>query len=279
MAFASNQLTGITIPNGVTIIGQMAFSNNYFSGIVIPPNVTSIGYRAFHGNLLSLVVIPDSVVSIGDLAFGDAVLFRPDGTEVLIADFEQENIVPLPYVVQAANIVPSQIERQRSAGGGLMFDFGAGSGEHYWQEVTISKRRTSFGGWGFTSGRFFEFSVGMLGGNMQVTEAQSTSFFMLDTGFLWRVPFTVNERISVFPLFGFGLNFVLPEESIGEAIFEASSLKLQIGIGGDFNLSENLFLRLQVLGYHARMIQGIFEYAALPNIWGVTPRVAIGVRR
>ena len=64
-------LTSISIPNSVKIIGEYAFY--YCSGLTsikIPNSVTVIGYRAFDccGGLTS-ITIPDSVTTIGDEAF------------------------------------------------------------------------------------------------------------------------------------------------------------------------------------------------------------------
>jgi len=103
MAFASNQLTSVTIPPGVTSIGSTAFANNRLTSVDIPPSVTSVGYRAFWGNQIAVVVVPASVVSVGDDAFGDAVLARPDGTPVLLADLQQDAAVGVtPTTVAAA---------------------------------------------------------------------------------------------------------------------------------------------------------------------------------
>ena len=64
-------LTSITIPEGVTSIGDRAFS--YCSGltsITIPKGVTAIGYRTFSrcSNLTS-ITIPEGVTAIGEEAF------------------------------------------------------------------------------------------------------------------------------------------------------------------------------------------------------------------
>ena len=74
-AFQHSDLTSITIPDGVTSIGQAAFSDCIrLTSIVIPDSVTSIGQGAFYfcGNLTS-IVIPDSVTSIGQGAFSNCI--------------------------------------------------------------------------------------------------------------------------------------------------------------------------------------------------------------
>ena len=112
MAFASNQISAVSIPTSVTSIGQLAFADNQLTSVTIPYGVTSIGYRAFHGNELSLVTIPDSVVSIGEMAFGDAVLLRPDGSELAIADMQQDTVqTPVAPVAQTpvTPVAPSRV--------------------------------------------------------------------------------------------------------------------------------------------------------------------------
>ena len=68
-AFTSNQLTSVTIPSSVTSIGDSAFSDNQLASVTITSGVTSIGGLAFSNNQLTSVTIPSSVTSIGYSAF------------------------------------------------------------------------------------------------------------------------------------------------------------------------------------------------------------------
>jgi hypothetical protein len=64
-------LSSVTIPGGVTAIGREAFLYCHLRSIIIPNGVTAIGSRAFWSNpmWLTSVTIPDSVTSIGGQAF------------------------------------------------------------------------------------------------------------------------------------------------------------------------------------------------------------------
>jgi hypothetical protein len=80
-SFERKQLTGVTIPKGVTTIEYMAFAKNQLTSVIIPDGVTTIGDSVFDQNQLSSVTIPDSVAVIGSAAFANNQL-----TSIIIPD-------------------------------------------------------------------------------------------------------------------------------------------------------------------------------------------------
>ena len=70
----------VTIPNGVTSIGDWAFNGcDSLISITIPDSVTSIGYEAFRDcTSLESITIPDSVTSIGSWAFENTAYYNDD---------------------------------------------------------------------------------------------------------------------------------------------------------------------------------------------------------
>ena len=64
--------SSVTIPEGVTAIGDEAFANNSsVNTVTIPEGVTSIGYGAFQNTGLTSIDIPDSVTDIASSAFAN----------------------------------------------------------------------------------------------------------------------------------------------------------------------------------------------------------------
>ena len=67
----SSRLLTISLPKGLTSIGDMTFTScNSLTSVTIPESVTSIGYYAFYScTSLASITIPESVTSIGYSAF------------------------------------------------------------------------------------------------------------------------------------------------------------------------------------------------------------------
>ena len=69
-AFRHNSITDIQIPDSVTSIGSSAFEENgKLTSLQIGSGVTKIGYRAFHKANITNLQIPDNVSTIGAYAF------------------------------------------------------------------------------------------------------------------------------------------------------------------------------------------------------------------
>ncbi|MCL1992986.1 MAG: leucine-rich repeat domain-containing protein [Spirochaetes bacterium] len=67
--FRNSNLSSVSIPHGVVVIGAAAFTGRQLTRVDIPDSVTSIGVSAFERNQLTRVDIPGSVTSIGQFAF------------------------------------------------------------------------------------------------------------------------------------------------------------------------------------------------------------------
>lgn len=68
-AFKECHAKSINIPNSVISIGDPAFNHCHAESITIPEGVTSIGDYTFQGCLAKSIIIPGSVTSIGSCAF------------------------------------------------------------------------------------------------------------------------------------------------------------------------------------------------------------------
>jgi len=135
-----------------------------------------------------------------------------------------------------------------------------------------------FGGWFFIDATFAEFSVALMGGpalwggeeDWTWTSSDQSesgtwrgwgglSFFALDLSLLGRLPIEVgNGNVSIFPLLGIGYNIVLTtrrpngddafEDSDDHSAINLSTFRIQLGVGGDFDVVNNIFFRLSILG-------------------------------
>ena len=77
VAFAPYGLLQYTVPNGVTSIADSVFRDTYLTSVTLPQGLTSIGNAEFYRcKSLVEVNIPDTVTSIGIEAFGDCILLE-----------------------------------------------------------------------------------------------------------------------------------------------------------------------------------------------------------
>ena len=60
----------ITIPNGVTYIGESAFRNTAISSVSFPSSLTQINVFAFYNSGITSLTLPSSLTTIGGMAFG-----------------------------------------------------------------------------------------------------------------------------------------------------------------------------------------------------------------
>ncbi len=70
-AFYKNQLTQVSLPQGLTSIGNYAFYDNKLTQVSLPKGLTSIGAVAFNHNKLTEVSLPQGLTSIGKEAFSE----------------------------------------------------------------------------------------------------------------------------------------------------------------------------------------------------------------
>ncbi len=116
-----DSLTSITIPEGVTSIGEFAFFGcSSLTSVTIPDSVTSIGEYAFYDcDSLTSITIPDSVTSIGDSAFSgclsltsitvgenNTVYSSQDG---ILYDKEKTEFIHIPDDLQGDVTIPDGI--------------------------------------------------------------------------------------------------------------------------------------------------------------------------
>jgi hypothetical protein len=98
-AFMSNELTSVTIPDGVTNIVNGAFLFNNLSTVTIPNSVTNIWEAAFASNELTSVILGDNVTTIAANAFNGNQLtditFPAGVTTIAKQVFANNNITDL----------------------------------------------------------------------------------------------------------------------------------------------------------------------------------------
>ena len=112
-----SDLSSVSIPEGVTMIGNSAFSYSGLSLIALPSSMTSIGNSAFYNcdNLVSITV-PDAVTTIGSSTFYDCdnltTIILDDGLTSIgnSAFYECSNLVTIELPANVTKIGSSAFE-------------------------------------------------------------------------------------------------------------------------------------------------------------------------
>jgi hypothetical protein len=78
-AFASEEenkskmkLASVTIPEGVTEIGNRAFAFSPLTAVTLPQSLTTLGYEAFAGTGITAVILPNALTNFGYKNYDDA---------------------------------------------------------------------------------------------------------------------------------------------------------------------------------------------------------------
>lgn len=111
-SFELNHLTTLDIPDGLEVIGAGSFSYNQLVSINIPQSVTHISTEAFTSNQLTSIVLPTSVVRVYLNAFKDndvsSLRVESKSTTFGTAPFLENSIAPANVTVYGYSGSPAQ---------------------------------------------------------------------------------------------------------------------------------------------------------------------------
>ena len=205
-----SSLTGITIPDGVTITGYFAFAYcTSLTSITIPDSVISIGDFAFEAcTSLTSITIPVSVISIGHFAFNECISL----TSITIGDglTSIESGAFYRCTSLTSIILPVTVT-----------SIGAGAFGHCTSltSITIPDSITNIGGGAFTGcSALRRIEVGA--GNVNYTDVN---------GVLFNTEMTL---LHTYPAAKTGANYVIPDSvtNIGADAFQGCTSLMDITI-------------------------------------------------
>ncbi|MCL2601394.1 MAG: outer membrane beta-barrel protein [Treponema sp.] len=139
-------------------------------------------------------------------------------------------------------------------------------------DASASVTALNFGGFVFFDATFVDLSIAFLTGPItttmetseipgiaeKVNEEAKGTMMSLDFTLLGKYPITISDNFTFYPLLGAGYNYVLSaKDEDGNDIANAakdesasdwSTFRIHVGIGGDFDLTDTIYLRGQLLG-------------------------------
>jgi outer membrane protein W len=195
-------------------------------------------------------------------------------------------------------------QMQLSAGGGAFFDSDFGGGVKASDSSGSFKIETPYSGggiYGFFDATYVEVSMGYffgtatfktsseIGGSSYSSE-DKLKIQSLNFGLLGKFPIKINDSFSLFPLLGIEYKYVISlaaeDGSTPGDAEKISSFWIKAGVGGDISLTDNVYLRLNLLyGIRApnKFEDDLFgalsgSNAETLNGHGLTAKIAIGFK-
>ena len=177
-----------------------------------------------------------------------------------------------------------------SAGAGLLGDFSIKNGVKNGGDY-LGVQIFTFGFYGFFDAKYAEADISLAYGKLKgegsagdfiETSAFDSRIFQLGITLLGKYPFEVGD-FTLFPLLGFNYNVVFSHTVAGVRDPEPgrwSQIGLLVGAGGDFDLTDNLYLRGEGL-FHLRLPPTVWKDVAAAwggsTTLGMGPRMKLGV--
>jgi hypothetical protein len=158
--------------------------------------------------------------------------------------------------VGAVSALP-EFKLRAGAGGYFTSDFGGGAEVSSGGTYSIKTPYAGGGGFAFFDATFAELSLGFFGGGIKIetngsSEEDDMSVMGLDIGLLGKCPFTLNEKLSVFPLLGISYRLMLSVKDENgdqyqnfdgdDAPGDFSALWFKLGGGLDFSFTDQIYL-------------------------------------
>ena len=178
-----------------------------------------------------------------------------------------------------------------SLGGGFILKSGKIGGISANGSSLVEESATGVGAFIFGDATYLEIGLAFMGGSTVTMYDTSGSLTSLDLSLLGKYPIGLG-KFTVSPLLGVGLNIALAKDdgngdsseiySIGD-VRDYSQIRIQLGVGGEYDLTQTVYIGLQVLGNYGFAPLYITDMADqymadAEGGFGVTVKLAAGFR-